>query len=300
VSLDVEWSLGSAPGASIGVFNIPELTSGELLEAYSDAMVAGSDIVSSSIGGCEKAYDTQTGIYELEALDDVFYEGATEGVTFVGASGDNGAFECGTGTGSANLSVQTPTDDPFMTGVGGTTALTTTYIANNYDSAYVSETSYDSAFTGHGGSVWGSDGGYSVIWALPTYQKGFVSGGARGVPDVAMHMGGPATTDSLDQIIVDGNIEEVSGTSAAAPEFAGLLALRVQLKGKLGEFNPELYTLAKTKGAFRTGIKGTNGHYVTTTGLWDPVLGLGTPYGRVIYGNPSAALAGYPKSASNP
>jgi subtilase family serine protease len=301
VTLDVEYSLGSAPGATIGIFNIPALVAGELLEAYSDAMIAGSSIVSSSIGGCEKAYDTEVGKWELESLDEVFYEGALEGVTFVGASGDNGAFECGTGKTSASLSVQTPTDDPLMTGVGGTTSLRTTYVANNLDSAYVGETSYASNFTGHGGSVWGSDGGYSVIWARPTYQNGFVPSAGRGVPDVSMHMGGPTSADSTDQIIVAGQVEDVSGTSAAAPEFAGLLALRVQYTKKLlGDVNPELYALAKTKGSFRTGIKGNNGYYSTTAGLWDPVLGLGTPIGRVIYGNPKAALAGYPRSASNP
>ena len=300
VTLDVEYSLGSAPGATIAIFDIPFLSAGELLEAYATALNSAVDIVSSSIGGCEKAYANYPGVWELEALDDVFYEGSVEGVTFVGASGDNGAFECGTGTTSTNLSVQTPTDDPFMTGVGGTTSLRTQYVPGTYDSGYVSETSYAYAYTGHGGSVWGSDGGYSVIWDKPTYQNGFVAGNVRGVPDVAMHMGGFGSGDSSDQIIVGGQVEGVAGTSAAAPEFAGLLALRVQLKGRLGDFNPEMYALAKTKGTFRPGIKGNNGYYSTTTGLWDPVLGLGTPIGVRIYGNASAPLAGVPRSASNP
>jgi subtilase family serine protease len=187
-----------------------------------------------------------------------------------------------------------------MIGVGGTTDLRTKYVPNNYDSAYVSETSYDTPFTGHGGSVWGSCGGYSVLFGLPAYQSGFVTGKFRGVPDVAMHMGGPASSMSTDQIIVGGQIEEVSGTSAAAPEFAGLLALRVQLKKKpLGDIHSTLYSLAKSSGAFHRYIVGTNGYHTTST-LWDPVLGLGTPYGRVIDGDPTAALAGDPRSASNP
>jgi subtilase family serine protease len=300
VTLDVEMSGGSAPDATIGIFNIPELSSGELLEAYSDAVEAKADIVSSSIGGCEKAYDTQTGIWELESLDNVFAEGTSEGTTFVGASGDNAAYECGTGTAKANLSVQTPTDDPLMVAVGGTTQLVTQYASGSDNSAYVSETSYDSAFTGHGGSLWGSCGGYSVVWALPSYQKGFVTGKFRGVPDLAMHMGGPASTNSTDDIYVGGQWEQVSGTSAAAPEFAGLLALKVQLtKGKLGDIHSFLYTGAEKKGMFRTGIVGTNG-YDTSKNMWDPVLGLGTPYGRVIVGKPTAALAGVPGTASNP
>jgi subtilase family serine protease len=300
VTLDVEYSLGSAPGAQIGVFNVPDLTPGNLLEGYAVAVEADPNVISSSIGGCEKAYYSQVGAWMLDALHDVFAEGSAEGITFVGASGDNAAFECGTGTGSANLSVQTPTDDPIMIGVGGTTDLRTTYNPNSYDSAYVSETSYDTPFTGHGGSVWGSCGGYSVLWPLPSYQSGFVAGKFRGVPDLAMHMGGPASGMSLDQIIVGGQIEEVSGTSAAAPEFAGLVALRVQIKHKsVGDIHAILYNYAKSTGSFHRDIAGTNGYHTTDT-LWDPVLGLGTPYGRVIAGDPSAALAGYPRSASNP
>jgi len=299
-TLDVEMSAGSAPGAEIGVFNVPDLSSGNLLEAYDVAVEAGSNVVSSSIGGCEKAYDDQVGVWVINALHTVFEEGSALGTTFVGASGDNAAWECGTGTASTNLSVQTPTDDPIMIGVGGTTLLKTAYTSGSSNSAYVSETSDDSKFTGHGGSYWGSCGGYSVLFAKPSYQNGFVSGSYRGVPDVSMHMGGPATGNSTDLIVVGGSTEQVSGTSAAAPEFAGLLALKVQIhKGKIGDPHAYLYALAQHAGSYHSGIKGGNG-YATTTTLWDPVLGLGTPYGRVIDGDSTAALAGLPGSASNP
>lgn len=299
-TLDVEMSAGSAPGAEIGVFNVPDLSSGNLLEGYSVAVEAGTDVVSSSIGGCEKAYDNQVGIWIIKSLDNVFAEGSSEGVAFVGASGDNAAYECGTGTGSANLSVQTPTDDPIMIGVGGTTTLTTAHTANSNNSAYVSETSYDSAFTGHGGSVWGSCGGYSVIFVKPAYQTKFVGGSVRGVPDVAMHMGGPTDLNSTDEIYVGGQFEGVSGTSAAAPEFAGLLALRVQLhKGKIGDIHTTLYNDSLTETEFRRGIAGNNG-YASNALHWDPVLGLGTPYGYTIAGSSSATLAGVPFTASNP
>jgi subtilase family serine protease len=299
-TLDVEMSAGSAPGAQIGVFNVPDLSSGNLLEAYSVAVEAGTDIVSSSIGGCEKAYDNQVGLWVLESLHNVFAEGSAEGTTFVGASGDNAAYECGTGTTSAQVSVQTPTDDPIMIGVGGTTLLKTSFTNGSANSAYVSETSYDSPFTGHGGSYWGSCGGLSVIFAQPTYQSGFVSSKYRGVPDLSMHMGGPTTTDSTDWIALGGQFGQVSGTSAAAPEFAGLIALKVQIhKGKLGDLHSYLYAAAKHGGSYHSGIKGNNG-YATSTAVWDPVLGLGTPYGRVIAGVATAALAGVPFSASNP
>ncbi len=299
-TLDVEMVGGSAPGAHIHVYNVPDLSDGSLLEAYAVAVASDAEIVSSSIGGCEKAYNNETGKWIVEGLDGVFAEGSARGISFVGASGDNGAFECGTGESSSNLSVQTPTDDPIMVGVGGSTTLKTAYTKGSNNSAYVSESSIDSPFTGHSGSIWGSCGGYSVIFAKPSYQNGFVGGNFRGVPDVAMHMGGPASGNSLDFIILGGSAEEVSGTSAAAPEFAGLLALRVEAHGRLGDPHSVLYTLAKTSGAFRTGISGNNGYYASSTGKWDPVMGLGSPYGRVIAGEPTAPLAGVPGTSSNP
>jgi subtilase family serine protease len=187
-----------------------------------------------------------------------------------------------------------------MVGVGGSTTLKTAFASGSDNSAYVSESSVSSPFTQHGGSIWGSCGGHSVIFDLPSYQKGFVGGSFRGVPDVGMHMGGPASGNSLDYLALGGKFVEVSGTSAAAPEFAGLLALRVQLKGRLGDPHALLYSLARSKGSFRTGIPGNNGYFNSSTALWDPVMGLGSPYGRVIDGVPTAALAGIPNTASNP
>ena len=90
------------------------------------------------------------------------------------------------------------------------------------------------------------------------------------------------------------------GTSAASPDFVGLLALTAQIvNSKLGEVNAELYkAAAKHRGYyFRRGLKGFNG-YNTSTTLWDPVLGLGTPYGAHIAG--AKSVAGEPTSPSNP
>jgi len=94
-----------------------------------------------------------------------------------------------------------------------------------------------------------------------------VIGSQRGVPDLAMHMGGPAAGNSQDWLYLNGDFYTASGTSAAAPEFAGLLALKVQIhNGKLGDPHAYLYALAKHAGSFRTAIHGGNG-YPTTTGL---------------------------------
>jgi subtilase family serine protease len=301
-TLDVEMSAGSAPGAQIAVFDEPTLSFADFLESYSIAVESGVNIVSSSLGACELDFNSQTGGWYEAALHSVFEEGSTEGISFVGASGDNGAFNCGTTTTTSSLGVISPVNDPLVIGVGGTTALTTSYTSGSYVSKYVSETSYDTPFTDHGGAVWGSGGGYSVLYARPAYQTGFNTKSAfRGLPDLAMHMGGPANGQSTDWIVLGGQYYQDYGTSAAAPEFAGLLALRIQLSGSLqGDLHPALYAAAKKTGAFRKGIHGNNGYYATTTTMWDPVLGLGTPYGRVIAGVPTAPLAGTPETPTNP
>ena len=69
----------------------------------------------------------------------------------------------------------------------------------------------------------------------------------------------------------NGALHVVVGTSASAPEFAGLLALEVQnLGGRLGNINHLIYALAAAQAtnggykSFRQGIPGFNGYYSTT------------------------------------
>lgn len=303
-TLDVEQVSGSAPRVTIGLFNVPALTDSYLLEGYSIEVQSDPEVMSSSIGGCEKQYDSAgVGIWTLDAFHNVFAEAATLGITNIAASGDNAAFQCGPNNTSSSLGVQAPTDDPLVVGVGGTN-LYTNRVAGSKVSTYNHETAYAEAFGGHGdGDMWGSGGGYSVLYARPSYQNGFNTSAHRGVPDLGMHMGGPSAdgnTDSTDWMRENGEWLQVEGTSAAAPEFAGLIALRVALKKeRQGDIHALLYSYAKDSGVFRTGIPGNNG-YATNTSKWDPVLGLGTPFGRFITGTPSDPVAGTPGSASNP
>jgi subtilase family serine protease len=97
---------------------------------------------------------------------------------------------------------------------------------------------------------------------------------------------------------VNGQWSEIIGTSAAAPDIAGLLALRIQVQHKvLGDVHYWLYNETTHATIMRRGIPGNNG-YPTTTGYWDPVLGLGTPYANTFAG--TTTVAGIPGSASNP
>lgn len=90
------------------------------------------------------------------------------------------------------------------------------------------------------------------------------------------------------QVVADGHVEAVGGTSASAPAFAGMVALlneaRAQKnKSPLGFLNPFLYQNAD---AFTDVTLGTNAigrgngpikYGFNATAGWDPATGLGTP-----------------------
>jgi subtilase family serine protease len=304
-TLDVEQSGGMAPGAAIAVYGVPELSNEAVYDAYS-AIVKGpaATIVNSSFGQCE----TNIPLQVLKTIDNVFEQGATEGVTWIAASDDNAAFICGSSNNAQG--VAWPAVSSWVLGVGGSN-LTTTYAQGNVDSAYKHEDAF--ADTIGGGSYWGSGGGYSKVYARPSYQSGFVQNPGRGVPDVSVHMGGLGFSsggrqcqgqkcnvdDSSDWVRLNNKWTEEIGTSAASPDFVGLMALISQkVHSALGDPHAELYKLAKKRNYyFRSSLKGDNG-FKTTSTLWDPVLGLGTPYGARLAG--IAAVAGEPLSASNP
>jgi subtilase family serine protease len=106
--------------------------------------------------------------------------------------------------------------------------------------------------------------------------------------------------DSSDWAYELGAAGQEVGTSASSPDTVGLLALASEIAhSPLGDVHALLYKKAKVAGLFHRGIPGNNGGYPTTTGLWDPVLGLGTPDAAYkLVGAKSAA--GVPGSSSNP
>ncbi|KAH9913289.1 peptidase S8/S53 domain-containing protein [Fomitopsis serialis] len=139
-----------------------------------------------------------------------------------------------------------------------------------------------------------SGGGFSDNWARPAYQDSAVAnyisylGGAndglynasgRAYPDVSAY-------GSSFEVIVQGEVIGVSGTSCSTPTFASVVALlndQLLAAGKpaLGWLNPFLYSTGAS--AMNDVTEGNNyacSNFTTgfnaTTG-WDPVTGLGTP-----------------------
>ena len=218
---------------------------------------------------------------------------AAHHVTFVASSGDGGAISDLGRFGSTTpvTEVSLPASDPLVLAVGGT-SLT----VNPATGAYISETALNSLPTVIDGHSQASGGGASHLYASPAYQQGVPGIGAmRGVPDVAGD--GSASTGLAFVFAAPGGTYALmpeGGTSAAAPFWAGLIALADQEAGHpLGFVNPAIYQIARgplSHKAFHDITTGDNTvvvNGVTITGYqagpgWDPVTGWGTPDAQVL------------------
>ncbi|MBV9439752.1 MAG: S8 family serine peptidase [Candidatus Eremiobacteraeota bacterium] len=320
-SLDVEQAAGSAPGAHVMLYGLPDLSDPSVYDGYLAAVEDNrADIVSSSFGICELYY---TPAYNggvdatsiLQQFHDLFLQANAQGITFVASSGDNGAYDCLDPSGSTYVKgVENPADDPNVTGLGGTN-LVTAFVPGSRTSAYVRENAhydrYDPAQGALPNEIFGSGGGESIVFRKPPFQLLVRTGsGSRTVPDLAMHSGGcplgavmPCPIDRSGAVVaVGGNFYEYVGTSLAAPEFAGLLAITEgRLGSRLGNANYYVYALARLFGSsvYHDNIPGSNGAYVSGPG-YNLVVGNGTPRGKYFALEWFVPSAGVPWSPSNP
>ena len=113
------------------------------------------------------------------------------------------------------------------------------------------------------------------------HRKTSTTPGWRGVPDVA----GNADPDTGYQIMADGQMQVVGGTSAVAPLWAALIARLAQATGKrFGLIQPALYAGVKPGTdvqGFNDVVSGNNGAYSAGPG-WDACTGLGSPDGPIL------------------
>jgi uncharacterized protein (TIGR03437 family) len=263
--LDVEWTGATARDATI-------------LYVYSrnvdDALTYAIDqdlapVISMSYGLCEAL----NGNAYLASIRMSAQQAAAQGISWIAASGDNGANDCyGLSRAPAGLSVDAPASIPEVTGVGGTTLNegSGTYwnSANNANHAsaisYIPETVWNDSV--QDGSPSSSGGGASAFFAKPAWQTGpaVPNDGVRDVPDVSL----PASADHDAYLVYStGTLQAYGGTSVGAPVFAGMAALLnqyltangLQAAPGIGNMNPRLYTLAQeTPGVFHDVTSGDN------------------------------------------
>jgi len=286
-TLDVERIHAIAPGASIVVLTSPVAeTEGTIglpeflqLEQYAVNHHLGN-IISQSWGASEVTLQNSAGQQEIQQWDAFYHQATTqEGITFFTGSGDNGATDYADLAGktlSPTPTTSFPSDDPWVTSVGGTTL--------RHNGTSIMETAWNS----NGGA---SGGGFSSFFATPSYQQMLPFAvrtqlaNRRGVPDVA----GDADPDTAMAIYFNGIWEPIGGTSASTPFWAAIMAIANQMAGHpLGFINPALYKLAmsnKYAQDFRditVGNNSVNDGHVNVVGYdavpgWDPITGWGSP-----------------------
>jgi hypothetical protein len=285
VALDIETVIAAAPGLdAVHVYiDKPAGTMAEVVNAIvADAPVTGVRIITDSWGLCEPAISPAAAAATNSALQ----LAAVSGITFVTASGDAGAYDCG---GFRQPAVDDPAAQPFATGVGGTD-LRLTVSGRRHEVVW-------NDITGSGG------GGLSRFWPRPGWQAGAgvrnaFSNGHRQVPDVSLHAspaqhGYPVycTTGACGHA----GWMTLGGTSASAPLLAGIVADLNSYSlahggARLGFANPFLYdSFASDPAAFRDVTVGSNnpdgaGPYPATPG-YDQASGIGAPLAGALAGD---------------
>ncbi|MGZ4113084.1 MAG: S53 family peptidase [Tumebacillaceae bacterium] len=265
VELDIEVVNAIAPKAQVYVYEAPNSDQGELDMYQKIANDNTSKSVSISWGECESQANSAT----MSSLHNILSQMATQGQSVYAASGDSGAYDCGTST----LDVDNPANDPYVTGVGGT-KLTLS------GGAYSSEKVWSNTLFGEGGG-----GGLSRVYSKPSWQTGTgttnsYSNGMRQVPDVSAD----ADPSSGYSIYSAGSWTVYGGTSCAAPLWAGITAVNNQYaasksKPNLGQANPTLYSkfnTTQTYAPYHDITSGSNLYYPATTG-YDQASGIGSP-----------------------
>jgi subtilase family serine protease len=126
---------------------------------------------------------------------------------------------------------------------------------------YIPETVWNESGNSGGAWLWASGGGVSQVYKQPAWQNGVngaaAANGMRAVPDVSL------SAASHDGYIISENGSNwiVSGTSAAAPSFAAMMALVVEASGGMGQgnANTSLYPLAASASSpFHATTQGNN------------------------------------------
>lgn len=263
-TLDVEWMTAIAPNATI---NIVEGKNAQLSTFTSlfDYVVSHnlSSVVSTSWGTPEST-TLGSSPSTLSADNNIFKQGAAQGIDFTTASGDYGAND-----NTSSPTPDFPSSSPWVTGVGGTWLNLT---QSGKQVVRYSETAWNK-----------SGGGVSTYFSRPSYQAnlpGPLSLTGRGVPDVAFS----AMPAAGYFVYYNGRWLGAGGTSFGAPIWAGILGLENQLRATAGEANlgfanPSLYTVASSSNYSQTFYDitvGNNGYYQAGTG-YDLVTGLGSP-----------------------
>ncbi|MGA8755339.1 MAG: S53 family peptidase [Stellaceae bacterium] len=297
---DICIAASAAPGANIAVYFTTETQAGwtdligRVIHPNPGDPVC--SVLSSSwyiAGGDDPTGLRDSGVTTgwVNAVDMALQDAAMQDVTVCVASGDTGA-DSGVGDGKAH--VQFPASDPWVLACGGTTIGNIS--GQSFEEFVWNDTFVIGDFSGSGAT----GGGVSAFFPLPSYQQSAgvpasLNGGnaGRGVPDVAAN----ASLNSGYYPIYCENAASFgypnpypgNGTSAAAPLYAGLMAVLSAALGKpVGFLNPTLYMLSSSvcrdisppPGPTNNSLNGVTGY--TAGPGWDACTGWGSIDGTAL------------------
>ncbi|KAJ7612282.1 family S53 protease [Roridomyces roridus] len=270
-NLDIQYTVGVASGVPVTFISVGNNTQ-DGVSGFIDIVNA---ILTMPVGKRPTVLSTSYGFNEQDlpvplavAMCNAYMQLGAAGISAIFASGDGGVGGVQSTT-CTQFVPSAPGGCPFITSVGGTTNVPP-----------------------HAASLF-SSGGFSNYFPTPSYQtadvtkyvdslgtlyQGLYNKSGRGFPDVS------AASHDIE-IVWEGDVTFVDGTSCASPIFASIIALvndRLIAAGKpvLGFLNPLLYS-TQGRSAFTDVTSGNNPGCNTNgfsaTAGWDPVTGLGTP-----------------------
>jgi subtilase family serine protease len=283
-SLDVQWAHAIAPEARINLVVAPR-PKGSALNAAQRYVVKNrlGDVMSLSFGSPEGSIEGKGNNLKLQQAHKIYQDARKKEIGVFAAAGNEGAEN-----GYAVPNALYPASDPLVTAVGGTALFVNDQGEYEYETAW-NDTDPDMCPFGcrfgleNGGATGGAP---SRIFHAPRFQAGLSKTRVRTTSDVAY-----GASDYTGVLVYLGYLDSGSGfyflggTSAGAPQWAGIAALANERAGRpLGYLNPSLYGIGADPvqygESFRDVSRGHNG--ITTAGFqsgpgYDEPTGLGTP-----------------------
>jgi pseudomonalisin len=308
-TLDVDRVIGTAPGAQADLVLAADTSTEDgvdIATAYNINTLL-DPVMTISFGSCE----ADNGSAETDFLNTEFEAAAGEGISTFISAGDSGAAGCDTAFSPVTIqetpqiaSINALCSSGYVTCVGGTEfndrgdpslywAATNFSVGNESALSYIPEGAWNepSAMSSAGVTTYApaaGGGGASVYIAKPSWQTGtgVPADGFRDVPDVAFtaadHDGylGCFAAGGGDCVSTSQGTEITifSGTSAAAPSMAGIVALlNTKLGSAEGDVNPLLYGLAASNSEVFHDVTVASSGVVDCTAAVPSMCNNGTP-----------------------
>jgi subtilase family serine protease len=316
-NLDIEWAYAMAPLAHIILVGVPPAeTEGvqgfpNLFKEISDEIDAtpSGTVFSMSFGVTEQTFGGSSAKSQLAKFDAVFKKGLAKNDTFMSSSGDDGSAGVGKQQRDSRYYghpvVGWPASSPWVTAVGGTQLMegwtwdpqsTIPFNADgSRNDAYFNWNDTPGSLTEPAwNEPWlpaATGGGESLLYGAQSWQSGVTNGtgnapASRAVPDVAWNAavnGGALVYTSFFPQTDRQGWHVYGGTSAASPQFAGVVALANEARANanktpVGYLNPKLYQQVNTSTAFRdvtsqTFGTGANAFTIDSNQLYSSPLG---------------------------